>query len=130
MINDQNKLMSFGQLHSNLLVMFTDVINYYIDIYITRVWPIRRIIVLNWFWLQLFSHQVCLSVKSLSLSKELAWQHGYNAANDKLIRDIFKKKSKFSCTKPNRQICALLWRISRPKKLGSTYRLLRWNRVA
>ena len=38
--------------------------------------------------------------------------------------------STISCTKPNRQICTLHWRISWPHKLGSTYCLLRWNHVA
>jgi hypothetical protein len=48
----------------------------------------------------------------LLYAKEAAWQHGFNTANNRLIR--VRDAANFGT----------FWRISRPHKLGSTYSLL------
>ena len=73
---------------------------------------------------------ILYSNSCLLYAMELAWKHCSTAANDKVIRVHPHKGSEISCIKPNRQICAFLWRICQPHELGSTYRLLHWNHDA
>ena len=85
----------------------------------TSWWPLRanKILSLNW---------------GLLYAKEPVLLHDFNAANDKLIQVRGLRHPPKKCTNLTVWFGAANFgtflEIFRPHKLGSTYRLLRWNR--